>query len=94
MKDLRIFLASSKELECNELAFLVLAKEEEFAARGLRVRSGKWECVDPRLTRVRTEDRDLDEMYDCEAAFMLFWDIAGMYTREELDKALAGGAAQ
>ena len=91
MKDIRIFVASSKELERerNELAYLVLAKEEEFAARGLRVRLAKWEYVDPRMTGGRTEDRYLDEMYDCDAAFVLFRDIAGMYTREELDKALA-----
>ena len=38
MKDIRIFVASSKELEKerNYLAFLVLAHEDEFAARGLR----------------------------------------------------------
>ncbi len=38
MKDIRIFVASSKELEKerNYLAFLVLAHEEEFAERGLR----------------------------------------------------------
>ena len=91
MKDIRIFVASSKELERerNELAYLVLAKEEEFAARGFRVRLAKWEYVDPRMTGGRTEDRYLDEMYDCDAAFVLFGDIAGMYTREELDKALA-----
>ena len=90
MKDIRIFVASSKELERerNELAFLVLAKEEEFAARRLRVRLAKWEYVDPRMTGARTEDRYLDEMSDCDAAFVLFRNIAGMYTREELDKAL------
>ena len=40
MKDIRIFVASSKELiaERNQLAFLVLSMEGEFAARGLRVR--------------------------------------------------------
>ena len=38
MKDIRIFIASSKELvqERNELSFLVLAKEDEFAQRGQR----------------------------------------------------------
>ena len=37
MKDIRIFIASSRELERerNYLAFLVLAHEDEFAARGL-----------------------------------------------------------
>ena len=91
MKDIRIFIASSKELEKerNYLAFLVLAKEDEFAARGLHVRLAKWEYVDPKMTEARTEDRYLDEMYNCDAAFVLFRDIAGMYTREELDKALA-----
>ena len=40
MKDIRIFVASSKELERerNYLAFLVLTKEDEFAVRGLRVK--------------------------------------------------------
>ena len=40
MKDIRIFVASSKELEWerNYLAFLVLAREDEFATRGHRVR--------------------------------------------------------
>ena len=91
MKDIRIFVASSKELERerNYLAFLVLEKEEGFAKRGLRVRLSKWEYVDPRMTEARTEDRYLDEMYNCDAALVLFRDIAGMYTREELDKALA-----
>ena len=91
MKDIRIFVASSKELERerNELAFLVLEREEAFAERWLRVRLAKWEYVDPKMTEGRTEDRYLDEMYDCDAAFVLFRDIAGMYTREELDKALA-----
>ena len=44
MKDIRIFVASSKELiaERNQLAFLVLSMEEVFAARGLRVRLAKW----------------------------------------------------
>ena len=91
MKDIRIFVASSKELEKerNYLAFLVLAKEDEFTARGFRVRLAKWEYVDPKMTEARTEDRYLDEMYNCDAAIVLFRDIAGMYTREELDKALA-----
>ena len=91
MKDIRIFVASSKELERerNYLAFLVLAKEDELAARGLRVRLAKWEYVDPKMTEARTEDRYLDEMYNCDAALVLFRDIAGIYTREELDKALA-----
>ena len=91
MKDIRIFIASSKELERerNYLAFLVLAKEDEFAARGLRVRLAKWEYVDPKMTSARTEDRYLDEMYNCDAVLILFRDVAGMYTREELNKALA-----
>ena len=95
MKDIRIFVASSKELiaERNQLAFLVLSLEEEFARRGLRVRLAKWEYVDPKMTEERTEDRYLEEMYDSDAALVLFRNIAGMYTREELDKALAAEGA-
>ena len=90
MKDIRIFVASSKELiaERNQLAFLVLSMEEEFARRGLRVRLAKWEYVDPRMTEERTEDRYLEEMYDSDAALILFKTLIGKYTREETEKAL------
>ena len=90
MKDIRIFVASSKELiaERNQLAFLVLSMEEEFARRGLRVRLAKWEYVDPKMTEERTEDRYLEEMYDSDAALVLFKTLIGKYTREETEKAL------
>ena len=43
MKDIRIFIASSKELERerNELSFLVLAKEDEFARKRRTLQSRK-----------------------------------------------------
>ena len=74
MKDIRMFVASSKELlpERNHLAYLALAYEEEFERRGFRVRLSKWEYVDPKITEVRTEDRCLDEMLDCDAVLNLF----------------------
>ena len=95
MKEIRIFIASSMELlpERNYLSYLTLALEGEFEKRGLRVRLSKWEYVDPRMTEERTEDRYLNEMYGCDAALVLFRNIAGMYTREELDKALAAERA-
>ena len=69
MKDIRIFIASSKELlpERNHLAYLALAHEEEFERRGFRVRLSKWEYVDPRMTEARTEDRYLKEMLESTA---------------------------
>ena len=95
MKEIRIFIASSKELlpERNYLSYLTLALEDEFGKRGLRVRLSKWEYVDPRMTEERTEDRYLDEMYACDAALVLFRNFAGKYTREELDKAIAAERA-
>lgn len=91
MKDIRIFVASSKELEKerNYLAFLVLAHEDDFAKRGFRVRLSKWEYVDPTMTEARTEDRYLDEMLNCDAVLMMFRHVLGMYTKEEVDKAIA-----
>ena len=90
MKDIRIFVASSKELERerNYLAFLVLSNEEEFAKRGFRLRLAKWEYIDPRMTVERTEDRYLAEMNDCDAALILFRNVVGIFTCEEMDKAL------
>lgn len=95
MKDIRIFIASSKELlpERNYLAYLVLAFEEEFERRGFRVRLSKWEYVDPTMTEARTEDRYLDEMLDCDAVLMMFRHVLGIYTREEVDKAIAAEKA-
>ncbi len=93
MKDIRIFVASSKELlpERNYLAYL--AHEGEFERRGFRVRLSKWEYVDPTMTEARTEDRYLDEMLDCDAVLMMFRHVLGMYTKEEVDKAIAAEAA-
>lgn len=90
MKDIRIFIASSEELlpEYNALAYLVLAKEE-FEQRGFRVRLAKCEYGDSKMTVIMTEDRYLDEMYNCDAALVIFKNIAGKYNREELDKTLA-----
>ena len=95
MKDIRIFVASSKELERerNYLAYLALAYEGEFEKRGFRVRLSKWEYVDPTMTEARTEDRYLDEMLNCDAVLMMFRHVLGMYTKEEVDKAIAAEVA-
>ena len=95
MKDIRIFVASSKELllERNYLAYLALAYEGEFERLGFRVRLSKWEYVDPTMTEARTEDRYLDEMLDCDAVLMMFRHVLGMYTKEEVDKAIAAEVA-
>ena len=95
LKDIRIFVASSKELlpERNALAYFVLAHEDEFARRGFRVRLSKWEYVDPTMTEERTEDRYLDEMLNCDAVLMLFRHVLGKYTKEEVDKAIAAETA-
>ena len=91
MKEIRIFVASSKELlpERNHLAYLALAMEDEFERRGLRIRLAKWEYVDSSMTKERTEDRYLDEMMKCDAVMVLFKNVLGMYTEEEMKKALA-----
>ena len=91
MKEIRIFIASSKELlpERNHLSYLTLAMEDEFERRGLRVRLAKWEYVDSNMSKERTEDRYLDEMMQCDAVMVLFKNVLGMYTEEEMRKALA-----
>ena len=45
VKDLLIFVASSREMvaERNALAYFAIAHEDEFAGRGLRVRLSKWD---------------------------------------------------
>lgn len=70
MNDIRIFMASSRELERerNFLAFLVLAHEEEFARRGFRVRLAKWEYVDPTMTIEHHKDRYHEKAFGGERA--------------------------
>lgn len=55
MKDVRIFVASSKELlpDRNALAYFALAYEDEFAKRGLRMWLSKWEYIDLSMTEAR-----------------------------------------
>lgn len=91
MREIRIFVASSSELlsERNRLAYLVLAHEADFEGRGLRVRLSKWEYVDPAMTEERSEDRYLNEMLGCDAALVLFKNVLGKYTEEEVVKAIA-----
>ena len=89
MKEVRIFIASSKELvrERNYLAYLTIALSDDFERRGLRVRLSKWEYVDPTMTKERTEDRYIEEMLKSDAALVLFKNVLGKYTQEELKSA-------
>ena len=88
MKEIRIFVASSKELlpERNYLSYLTLAHEEEFEKRNFRVRLSKWEYFDPNMTAGRTEDRYLEEMLQCDGVMVLFRNVLGRYTEEEMTK--------
>lgn len=90
MKEIRIFVASSRELlqERNYLSYLLLLNEEAFERSGFRVKLSKWEYVDPMMTEERTEDRYLAEMMNSDAAIVLYKNVLGKYTQEEYEKAV------
>ena len=90
VKDLLIFVASSREMvaERNALAYFAIAHEDEFAGRGLRVRLSKWEYVDPTMAVGPKEDEYLKELRDSDGALILFQKVLGKFTRQEYDEAL------
>ena len=87
-----IFIASSSELkrERFELVDLMLDINQEPAnkANGIKLEPVLWEYMDSSMRAQRKEDEYLAELRKCELCIVLFWNILGEYTLEELDVAV------
>ena len=100
MKTIKIFLASSEELqtEREKMADLVLHLNKLFKGRGLELDLEKWEYLDASMSGKRKQDEYNDVLHQCDICMVLFWRRFGSYTGEELDVAykshLAGGNPQ
>lgn len=86
-----IFIASSSELmrERNELVDLLQDLSREHKEQGIKFKSVRWEYMDSSMRAERKEDEYLVRLRECEVCIVLFWNILGQYTVEELDVAVA-----
>ena len=85
-----IFVASSAELksERDELSDLMLDMNEKLEEKGIKMKSVQWEFMDSSMGKKDKEDEYLERLKECEICIVLFWQILGKYTVEELNVAV------
>lgn len=85
MKEIRIFLASSEELEVDRLRFsdIVRQLDEIYEKRGTRIRLLRWEHFDASYHGVRTQDEYNIKVRNSQIFVALFHKKAGSFTIEE-----------
>ena len=90
MKTFKIFVASSSELkrERMELVDLMQDMNDEFEEQNIKLKPVLWEYMDSSMRAERKEDEYLVKLRECEICIVLFWQILGEYTVEELDVAI------
>lgn len=87
MKEIKIFLASSKELELerDKFASLINQLNRIFKRRGLELELVIWEYLGSSMSKKRKQDEYNDELRQCEICLVVFWNVFGDYTREEFN---------
>lgn len=90
MKTIRVFIASSSELkrERMELVDLTQDMNDDLEGRNIKLKPVLWEYMDSSMRSERKEDEYLVKLRECEICIVLFWQILGEYTVEELDVAI------
>lgn len=91
MEQINIFIASSSELkrERMELVDLIQDLNREFKKRDIKLKPVLWEYMDSSMRAERKEDEYLVRLRESDICIVLFWQILGEYTEEELDVAVA-----
>ena len=89
MKTIKIFLASSEELENDRMAFgnLVRKLDKIYERRGIRVELFEWEDYDAAYNGQRKQDEYNDHIKASDLFLALFHTKAGKFTVEEFDVA-------
>ena len=89
MKTIKIFLASSDELENDRMAFgnLVRKLDKIYERRGIRVELFEWEDYDAAYNGQRKQDEYNDHIKASDLFLALFHTKAGKFTIEEFDVA-------
>ena len=90
MKTIKIFLASSDELEDDRYAFgnLVRRLDKIYETRGIRIELFEWEDYDAAYNARRKQDEYNDLIKASDMFLALFYTKAGNFTIEEFDVAI------
>lgn len=90
MKTMKVFIASSSELkqERMELVDLIQDMNDELETKNIKIKPVLWEYMDSSMRAERKESEYLEKLHECEICIVLFWQILGEYTVEELDDAI------
>ena len=89
MKTIKIFLASSEELENDRMAFgnLVRRLDKIYEKRGIHIELFEWEDCDAAFNGVRKQDEYNGHIKESDLFLALFHTKAGKFTLEEFDVA-------
>lgn len=89
MKIIKIFLASSEELDYDRIAFgnLVRRLDDMYEKRGIRIKLFEWEDYDSAYNDRRKQDEYNDYVRQSDIFLALFHKKAGEFTIEEFDLA-------
>ena len=89
MKTIKIFLASSEELDYDRVAFgnLVRRLDDMYEKRGIRIKLFEWEDYDAAYNDKRKQDEYNEYVKQSDIFLALFHKKAGQFTIEEFDKA-------
>ncbi len=89
MKTIKIFLASSEELEFDRMAFgnLVRRLNDIYEKRGISIKLFEWEDYDAAYNNRRKQDEYDDKVRESDMFLALFHKTAGKFTVEEFDVA-------
>ena len=87
MKTIKIFLASSEELDNDRMAFgnLVRRLDDMYEKRGIRIKLFEWEDYDSAYNNRRKQDEYNDYVRQSDIFLALFYKKAGKFTIEEFD---------
>ena len=89
MKTIKIFIASSNELEKERLLMASLANElsTRLEKVGIQVIAVEWESLDASMGENHKQEEYNEKLRECDMCMVLYWTKFGMYTKTELDTA-------
>jgi formylglycine-generating enzyme required for sulfatase activity len=89
MKTIKIFLASSNDLqdERNAIELIVSRENKKFAAKGIQFELVRWEQLPQSFQPKRVQKFFNEKMLECEVMVALFYDRIGDFTYEEFQTA-------
>lgn len=89
MKTIKVFIASSDELELERLQFsdMILHLNRILKPRGVEIEPVKWEYLDASMGPLHKQEEYNKELKTCEMCLVLYWTKFGEYTKSEFDTA-------